>query len=66
MNKIESPSFEAKIQRMRRIHCVPLLVKPSIMNFAAHLNHPLFKTIGQIADENGQPAFAIGGFVRDL
>ena len=36
------------------------------MNFAAHLNHPLFKTIGQIADENGQPVFAIGGFVRDL
>ncbi|MBV43087.1 MAG: tRNA nucleotidyltransferase [Crocinitomicaceae bacterium] len=36
------------------------------MNFSAHLNHPLFKTIGQIADTNGQPAFAIGGFVRDL
>ena len=36
------------------------------MNFTAHLNHPLFKTIGQIADENGQPAFAIGGFVRDM
>ena len=36
------------------------------MNFSAHLNHPLFKTIGQIADENGQAAFAIGGFVRDL
>ena len=36
------------------------------MNFSAHLNHPLFKTIGQIADENGQAAFEIGGFVRDL
>jgi poly(A) polymerase len=38
----------------------------STMNFSSHLNHPLFKTIGKIADENGQPAFAIGGFVRDL
>ena len=36
------------------------------MNFAAHLNHPLFKAISRIADENGQPVFAIGGFVRDL
>lgn len=36
------------------------------MNYAAHLNHPLFKTIGAIADEQGKPAFAIGGFVRDL
>ena len=36
------------------------------MNFSAHLNHPLFKSIGKIADAHGQPAFAIGGFVRDL
>lgn len=36
------------------------------MNYAAHLNHPLFRTIGSIADAEGKPAFAIGGFVRDL
>jgi len=36
------------------------------MNYAAHLNHPLFRKIGQIADEEGKSAFAIGGFVRDL
>lgn len=36
------------------------------MNFSAHLNHPLFRTIGQIADEQGKSAFAIGGFVRDM
>ena len=36
------------------------------MNYSAHLNHPLFKTIGKIADEEGKSAYAIGGFVRDL
>ena len=36
------------------------------MNYSAHLNHPLFKTIGKIADEEGKTAYAIGGFVRDL
>jgi len=36
------------------------------MNYAAHLNHPLFRKIGEIADEEGKSAFAIGGFVRDL
>jgi len=38
----------------------------NLMNYAAHLNHPLFKTIGEIADAEGRHAFAIGGFVRDL
>ncbi|MFZ8835414.1 MAG: CCA tRNA nucleotidyltransferase [Flavobacteriales bacterium] len=36
------------------------------MNYSAHLNHPLFKTIGKIADQEEKSAFAIGGFVRDL
>ena len=36
------------------------------MNYAEHLQHPLFKTIGRLADANDQRAFAIGGFTRDL
>lgn len=36
------------------------------MNLAKQLNHPIFKLVGQIADERGIRAFAIGGFVRDL
>ena len=36
------------------------------MNLASHLTHPVFKRIGELADERGQRAFVIGGFVRDL
>ncbi|MCH1576584.1 MAG: CCA tRNA nucleotidyltransferase [Flavobacteriales bacterium] len=36
------------------------------MNFADQLKHPVFKAVGAVADEKGQQAFAIGGFVRDL
>lgn len=36
------------------------------MNLASHLTHPVFKRIGDLADERGQRAFVIGGFVRDL
>ena len=36
------------------------------MNLASHLTHPVFKRIGQLADERGQRAFVIGGYVRDL
>mgnify|MGYP000002875354 CR=1 FL=1 len=36
------------------------------MNYAEHIQHRLFRTIGEIADKNGQRAFAIGGFTRDL
>lgn len=36
------------------------------MNLAQQLHHPIFKLVGQIADEQGIRAFAIGGFVRDL
>ncbi|RCW29025.1 CCA tRNA nucleotidyltransferase [Marinilabilia salmonicolor] len=31
-----------------------------------HLKSPVFKTIAQVADENGNEAYVIGGFVRDL
>ena len=36
------------------------------MNLADSLNHPIFKIVGEIADSKDQPAFAIGGFVRDI
>tara|TARA_B110000285_G_C15122239_1_gene617915 strand:+ start:859 stop:2274 length:1416 start_codon:yes stop_codon:yes gene_type:complete len=36
------------------------------MNYSDDLYHPLFRTIGAIADENDQQVFAIGGYVRDL
>lgn len=31
-----------------------------------HLKSPVFKTIAQVADNNGNEAYVIGGFVRDL
>lgn len=38
----------------------------ALMNYAEHLQNPLFRTIGKIADSKGHRAFAIGGFTRDL
>ena len=37
-----------------------------MMNLASHLTHPVFKRVGELADDRGQRAFVIGGFVRDL
>ena len=37
-----------------------------MMNLASHLTHPVFKRVGELADEREQRAFVIGGFVRDL
>ncbi len=31
-----------------------------------HLNHKIFNTIGEIADEMGKECYVIGGFVRDI
>ena len=31
-----------------------------------HLSHPIFKLIGEVADEMQRPCFVIGGFVRDI
>ena len=31
-----------------------------------HLSHPVFKLIGQVADELQRPCFVIGGYVRDI
>lgn len=36
------------------------------MIFKEILDNPLFRKIGEIADSNGQPAYVIGGYVRDL
>ena len=36
------------------------------MNLASHLEHPIFRQVGDIADARGQRAYVIGGFVRDL
>ena len=36
------------------------------MNLKEHLQHPIFRCVQSIADNENQRAFAIGGFVRDL
>ena len=36
------------------------------MNYAAALSNPIFHLISQIAHENNQECFVVGGFVRDL
>ena len=36
------------------------------MNLSEYLYHPVFNTVGKIADSKGQKAFAIGGYVRDI
>ncbi|MDA0728410.1 MAG: HD domain-containing protein [Bacteroidetes bacterium] len=36
------------------------------MNLSKHLQHPVFRQVGALADERGQRAYAIGGFVRDI
>ncbi|MEY3084342.1 MAG: hypothetical protein RL037_522 [Bacteroidota bacterium] len=34
--------------------------------YAVHLKHPVFKVISQVIEETNQPAYVIGGYVRDL
>ncbi|MDE5880459.1 MAG: CCA tRNA nucleotidyltransferase [Muribaculaceae bacterium] len=36
------------------------------MNLKEDLSHPIFKTIGEIADSLGREVYVVGGFVRDL
>ena len=36
------------------------------MNYKSSLEHKIFKTVSTVADTNGEKAFVIGGFVRDL
>ena len=37
-----------------------------IVNYEKFLNNKVFKAIGKTADERGERAFVIGGYVRDL
>ncbi len=36
------------------------------MNLKEDLKHPIFKTIGEIADSMGREVYTVGGFVRDI
>ncbi|MDE6018040.1 MAG: CCA tRNA nucleotidyltransferase [Muribaculaceae bacterium] len=36
------------------------------MNLKEHLKHPVFRCIGETADEMGQEVYVVGGFVRDI
>lgn len=36
------------------------------MNLSSSLTHPVFKTIGSVADTAGVEAFVVGGYVRDI
>lgn len=35
-------------------------------NFASYLNHPVFKVVRQVVEEDNLEAYVIGGFVRDI
>lgn len=37
-----------------------------MMNLKDRLTHPIFRLIGEVADEVGQPCYIVGGYVRDL
>lgn len=36
------------------------------MNLAEDLNHPVFRRIGEIADDMGREVYVVGGYVRDI
>ena len=36
------------------------------MNLKEHIDNPIFRTVGEIADEAGQPCYVVGGYVRDI
>lgn len=36
------------------------------MDFSSSLEHPVFRTIGAVADRTSVPAYVVGGYVRDL
>ncbi len=38
----------------------------TLMNLKEHLKHPVFRCIGETADEMGQEVYVVGGFVRDI
>lgn len=64
MGMVASPSFEAETARL--VGAFTFARNSPRMNLASHLEHPIFRQVGDIADARGQRAFVIGGFVRDL
>ena len=36
------------------------------MNLKEHLSNPVFRLVGSVADEVGQPCLIVGGYVRDI
>ena len=36
------------------------------MDFSSSLEHPVFRTIGAVAERKSVPAYEVGGYVRDL
>ena len=36
------------------------------MNLKEYIENPIFRTVGEIADEAGQPCYVVGGYVRDI
>jgi putative nucleotidyltransferase with HDIG domain len=36
------------------------------MNLSSSLEHPVFKTVGQVADKSNLQVFVVGGYVRDI
>src|SRR5690242_7663866 len=36
------------------------------MNLSSSLEHPIFKTVGQVADASNLHVFVVGGYVRDI
>jgi tRNA nucleotidyltransferase/poly(A) polymerase len=36
------------------------------MNLSSSLAHPIFKTVGKVADRENVSAFVVGGYVRDI
>lgn len=64
MGMVASPSSEA--ETARGVGAFTFARNSLRMNLASHLDHPIFRQVGDIADARGQRAFVIGGFVRDL
>ncbi len=36
------------------------------MNLSSSLNHSIFRTVGEVADQQGVEAYVVGGYVRDI
>ena len=36
------------------------------MNLSSHISGEVFRLVGSVADEMGQPCYVVGGYVRDI